>query len=153
MKKAAITGHTQGLGQAFYQMLESRGYHVRGFSRSNGYDIRDYSVVARIIDETQNYDLFVNSAKPDFVQAQILYRLARSQSVKQVLSIGSVAVVYPPDWTDTHMLEYLTQKVALDHAHRVLSENQHVDSILIHPKHLTDDYEGYVKRVLDDLGL
>ena len=153
MKRAAVTGHTQRLGKAFYKELEQRGYQVSGFSQSTGHDIRDFSVVSKIIDQTQGYDLFINSAKPDFAQTQILYRLVRSQSIRTVLSIGSQAVANPPPWTDTHLLEYLTQKVALDHAHKVLPSTDLTRLILINPNHLNDDCMPYVSKILDDLHL
>jgi NAD(P)-dependent dehydrogenase (short-subunit alcohol dehydrogenase family) len=44
-KRAAITGHTSGLGASFYRLLAQHGYEVQGFSSSNGYDLRDYSHV------------------------------------------------------------------------------------------------------------
>ena len=153
MKRAAVTGHTQRLGRAFYELLQQKGYQVKGFSRSNGYDIRDYAVVSRIIDETKGYDLFVNSAKPDFAQTQILYRLARSRSITNVLSIGSAAVTDPPEWTDLHLLEYLTQKIALDHAHRVCKASGQINSMLVNPVHLGDDCLDYVQQVIEDLKL
>lgn len=153
IKRAAVTGHTQRLGKAFFQELEQRGYQVTGFSQSTGHDIRDFSVVSKIIALTQGFDLFVNSAKPDFAQTQILYRLARSQSIRTVLSIGSAAVTNSPPWTDTHLLEYLTQKVALDHAHRVLPCTDRTRLILVHPQHLDDDCLPYVREVLDSFNL
>ena len=153
MQKIAITGHTQGLGKYLFEILKQRGHHVQGFSRRNGYDIRDYSVVTKILEETKGYDWFINNAKPDFVQTQIVYRFYRSQTVKNVLSIGSAAVNNDPKWTDSFLLEYLTQKVALKHAHDVLPDSDQTRLILINPEHISDDFEKHAATLLDNFKL
>jgi len=38
--KIAITGHTAGIGQAFANILESRGHDIVGISRRTGENIR-----------------------------------------------------------------------------------------------------------------
>tara|TARA_R110000868_G_scaffold411013_1_gene701350 strand:- start:1177 stop:1635 length:459 start_codon:yes stop_codon:yes gene_type:complete len=152
MKKAAITGHTSGLGASFYRLLNKNGYEVHGFSRSNGYDLRDYSQVSRVLEQLKDFDLFVNNAKPDYVQAQIVYRLAREWS-GTVLSIGSCAVIDPPLWTDTFLLEYLTQKTALVHAHRVLEPVSNCRLLIVHPQHMDNNTDPYVAQLLKELDL
>jgi len=137
IKKIAVTGHTSGLGKSFFNLLTQQGHHVIGFSRSNGYDIRDYSIVSKIIKEINDFDLFINNAKPDYTQSQIVYRLAREWS-GTVLSIGSTVVVNPPNWTDTFLLEYVTQKIALAHAHQVLEKIAKCNLVLVHPNHIQD---------------
>lgn len=136
IKKIAITGHTSGLGKSFFDIL-SNNYNVVGYSKSNGYDLRDYSVVSKIIDEISDVDLFINNAKPDYAQAQIVYRLARTWS-GMLLSIGSQALIDPPKWNDTFLLEYLTQKTALLHAHTVLEQISKCKLIIVHPDHISD---------------
>ena len=37
----AITGHTQGIGKATFDLLELKGHKVYGFSRSNSFDVSD----------------------------------------------------------------------------------------------------------------
>jgi len=137
IKKVAVTGHTSGLGQSFFDLLTQQGHHVVGFSRSNGYDLRDYSVVSKIIQEINGFDLFINNAKPDYAQTQIVYRLSRTWN-GTVLSIGSMVVVDPPKWTDTFLLEYVTQKTALAHAHQVLEPVAKCKLMLVHPAHIQD---------------
>ena len=136
--KIAVTGHTSGLGKSFFDILNSQGHEVLGFSKSNGYDLRDYSRVSTMIDLVRGFDFFINNAKPDYAQSQILYRLAREWKSGTVLSIGSKAVVNYPGWTDTYLLEYLTQKIALAHAHQMLEPVSNCNLILIHPNHITD---------------
>ena len=151
MKRAAITGHTSGLGASFYRLLDKHGYEVYGFSRSNGYDLRDYSEVGRMLQQVKDFDLFINNAKPDYAQAQIVYRLAREWTQGTVVSIGSQATVSPPDWTDTFLLEYLTQKAALVHAHQVLAPVAKCRLLIQHPHHLDNNLDTYVEQLIKEL--
>jgi len=148
--KIAVTGHTSGLGKSFYNASIERGHSVYGFSRSNGYDLRDYTQVGRMLDAVQGFDFFINNAKPDYAQAQILYRLVRQQSCKNIISIGSQVITSPPEWTDTFLLEYITQKIALAHAHQTLSKISSCKLILLNPSHLLDTDE-YAQQQLDIL--
>lgn len=150
IKKIAVTGHTSGLGKSFFDLLTQHGHAVTGFSKSNGYDLRDYSVVSKIINEIQGFDLFINNAKPDYAQAQIVYRLARDWT-GTVLSIGSKVVIDPPPWTDTFLLEYVTQKTALAHAHQVLEKVSKCRLILVHPDHISDTQQC-AKSILESIG-
>ena len=59
--KAAITGHTTGLGNSFFRVLSKHGYETFGFSRSNGYDLRDYTKVSDMLERIQGFDLFINN--------------------------------------------------------------------------------------------
>jgi hypothetical protein len=151
IKKIAITGHTSGLGKSFFDLLTQQGHHVVGFSKSNGYDIRDYSIVSKIINEINDFDLFINNAKPDYTQSQIVYRLAREWS-GTVLSIGSTVVVNPPNWTDTFLLEYVTQKIALAHAHQVLEKIAKCNLVLVHPTHI-QDFQQCALNILESVTL
>ena len=148
IRKIAITGHTSGLGKSFFDIL-SQNYNVVGYSKSTGHDLRDYSVVSKIIDELNDVDLFINNAKPDYAQTQIVYRLARSWT-GTLLSIGSQAVLHPPKWDDTFLLEYLTQKTALLHAHTVLEPLSTCKLIIVHPKHISDT-NLCAKNILEDI--
>jgi GDP-D-mannose dehydratase len=151
-KRAAVTGHTSGLGNSFYRLLEKQGYDVYGFSRSNNFDLRDYSQVGCMLELVRDFDLFINNAKPDYAQAQIVYRLAREWNSGTILSIGSDAVVDPPNWKDTFLLEYLTQKTALVHAHQVLEPIANCRLLLKHPQHLTNT-DAYVEQIIKEFEL
>jgi len=151
--KAAITGHTTGLGNSFFRLLGKHGYDTFGFSRSNGYDLRDYAKVSDMLAQVQGFDLFINNAKPDYAQSQILYRLARSWNHGVIISIGSRAVIQDPGWSDTFLLEYLTQKIALCHTHDVLSNLSACRMIIVHPKHLGDQTDQYVEELIKKLNI
>ena len=60
--KVAITGHTAGIGEEFVKFFKNKGWETIGFSRSNGYNIKDPGARARIIEESSDCDIFVNNA-------------------------------------------------------------------------------------------
>ena len=151
--KAAITGHTTGLGNSFFRLLGKHGYDTVGFSRSNGYDLRDHAKVSDMLTQVQGFDLFINNAKPDYAQSQILYRLARSWSQGVIISIGSHAAIQDPGWSDTFLLEYLTQKTALCHAHDVLFKRSACRMIIVHPEHLGNQTDQYVEELIKKLNI
>jgi F0F1-type ATP synthase delta subunit len=92
--KAAITGHTRGIGQALYQELFQKGYHVVGYSRSNGYDISCEVDRRRILNESKDFDIFVNNAYSPGSQFDLLKELvAQWQGQrKMILNVSSKAV-------------------------------------------------------------
>jgi len=57
--KIAITGHTKGIGLALANYYTDLGIEVVGFSRTNGYDISKGVDQERIINESQDCDLFI----------------------------------------------------------------------------------------------
>ena len=56
--KIAITGHTNGIGKACYDLL-SQEHQVIGFSRSSDYDINDPE---SIFSSAKDSDVFINNA-------------------------------------------------------------------------------------------
>jgi hypothetical protein len=151
--KIAISGHTARLGKSFYDACIAKGHIVAGFSRSNGYDLRDYSCVTRMLEEIKGFDVFINNAKPDYSQTQILYRIVRSWNHGIIVNIGSSVIDKMPNWSDTFLLEYVTQKYALAHAVNVLSPVTSCNLILLNPSHLGDNTQDYVQEQLKILGL
>jgi nucleoside-diphosphate-sugar epimerase len=70
--KIAVTGHTSGIGLAFYNKFIQLGHNVLGFSRSNGHDISLISA-----SKFAEYDLFVNNAYHPTGQNKILEELLK----------------------------------------------------------------------------
>ena len=66
--RVAITGHTNGLGKELYNRFDD----VKGFSSSNDYDVSDNYERAKIINEIDKFDLFINNAHPFFDQTRLL---------------------------------------------------------------------------------
>ena len=56
--KVSITGHTSGIGKSLYETLDN----TIGFSRSNGYDIKNDDVINKIYELSKDCDIFINSA-------------------------------------------------------------------------------------------
>ena len=67
--KIAITGHTQGLGQAFFKYFQL--HTVIGFSRSNGYNIANPADRNKILDEIKDFDIFINNAYNNYDDSQL----------------------------------------------------------------------------------
>ena len=146
--KIAITGHTQGIGQALYQGWTKQGHDVGGFSRSNGYDISTDRGIDQIVSESIDCDVFVNNAydasKKDslagFAQTVLLYKLwtAWQGQDRTIIVVGSRMV----DAVQPRVYPYLAHKTALDTAvHQLRLVQQTSPKIL------------YVKPGLVDTGM
>lgn len=139
--KIAVTGHTSGLGKALFDHYSNNGNIVSGFSRQTGFDLRDWSMLQKLLDLTENFDLLISNAKPDFFQTLLLYEMAkRSKRVSKVISIGSAIIDFEiPDDQDIGINLYKTQKLSLKDAHcQLVKKYKNFNSILVHPSHLYD---------------
>lgn len=118
--KYAITGHTKNIGKFIYESLCP---NIIGFSRSNGYDIRDKSIRKKIIQESRNCDVFVNNAPAGFSQSELCLELWREWKnlPKVIINVGSrIAednVILPI--SRENLLEYRMNKKIL----KILSED------------------------------
>lgn len=159
--KIAITGHTTGLGKAFFDYYVKKGFIVQGFSRKNGYDLRDWNKLQKFLDDTGEFDLIISNAKPDFVQTVLLYEMSkRVLQAKQIISIGSVIIDMPVGQEqDVGINLYKTQKLSLQNAHQQLTEKYpDFNSILVHPHHLYsqdnidyDSLDRWINRMEDSI--
>lgn len=105
--KVAITGHTKGLGKAFYEALPGS----LGFSRSNGYDIADPIYRDLIIDESSTCDVFINNAYHPTGQLALLEDLLKTN--KMIIHIGS-NIIYKEEIVDIYSLrEYYEAKMTM----------------------------------------
>ena len=110
--KYAITGHTQGIGQGLYNRLSPSAI---GFSRSTGYDIDNKEDRRRIIRESKDCDVFINSAGSNFSQTYLLIELfnAWKDTNKTIINIGSRVAEIKLPATRLELLEYQAQKLIL----------------------------------------
>lgn len=141
--KIAITGHSRGLGAQLKTYYETNGHEVSGFSRSNGYDLRDWSKMQKMLEQIADYDVFVNNAKPDFVQTTVLYELWKRWRDQQkiIINISSGIAGFPTCpknlFDDPAMDAYRTAKVTLNQASAQLSfKSQWPRIIVVNPLHL-----------------
>lgn len=121
----AITGHTQGIGNAIRCWFERRGHHVIGFSRSNGYDIAHDNTLHRIVEQSTDADVFVNNAYHHFQQTRLLYLLWEHWQ-GQHRTIVNIASARTQHWDTSYMVksdyprDYHTCKHALDEGSKFL---------------------------------
>lgn len=137
----AITGHTTGIGKEIFDFYTNLGANTLGFSRSNGFDLRNWTSMQLMLDQMSTVDLIVSSAKPDFFQAVFLYEFSKRQNFNtKIVSIGSQIVnTKLNNSIDIGINLYKTQKLALQNAHHQLTEKfPRLKSLLIHPSHLYD---------------
>ena len=115
MMKIAITGHTSGIGLALYNYYTKMGNEVIGFSRTNGYDLKDDSTISKIIKEASNCDIFFNNAYYELAQVKLLYGLHmfwQNNSDKCMVVTSSRSA----DFIDFRTSGYTIMKSALDNA-------------------------------------
>ena len=89
--KYAITGHTKGIGKAFASLPHVKDNFV-GFSRGNGYNIKEVEDRRKIIREAIDCDVFINNAYQLYYQTDMLYELHKKwqkDSTKIIINIGS----------------------------------------------------------------
>ena len=105
--KIAITGHTSGLGRAFYNHF-SLNHEVIGLSRSNGYDIVTSN--DRIIKAVQGFDLFFNNAHAGHCQGSLIKNL---YDKIPIITSGSMAA----DYVQTNN-PYFRDKKVIENIHK-----------------------------------
>ena len=92
--KIAITGHTRGIGKEIFDYFEKNGHECIGFSKSNGFDIRNLDARERLLTEARECDVFINNActidDSQFILLKSFYQLWRSQK-KIIVNISSRA--------------------------------------------------------------
>ena len=71
--KIAITGHTKGIGKAIADLYTKKNYKVKGFSRTNGYDMS--ADQDRMIEEIRDCDLIVLNAHAGREQLNLLKKI------------------------------------------------------------------------------
>ena len=124
IKRIAITGHTKGIGEQLWNRLDKRGFELKGFSRSNGYNLLKTSTCKKVVREVAdwNADVFINNAYVPDNQVRLMYlmyeqwqdrpRLIVNMSATSSDSITNFSQMgYNPDWTP-----YVSDKARLDWA-------------------------------------
>jgi hypothetical protein len=96
--KIVITGHTRGIGKGFYEYYSNEINNVTGFSRSNGYDLKNPLVYSEIIKKTYDADIFINNAYVGDAQYQLakMWFDLNKDRHSLIVNISSIAVEYEP---------------------------------------------------------
>ena len=124
IKRIAITGHTRGIGKELWNRLEERGFELKGFSKSTGYNLQRVSTCKKVVQEVVdwNADVFINNAYVPDNQVRLLYlmyehwenkpRLIVNLSATSSDSITNFSQMgYNENWTP-----YVSDKARLDWA-------------------------------------
>jgi hypothetical protein len=119
--KYAITGHTEGIGNRLYSILSP---YAIGFSRANGYDINKKECRDKIINESKDYDVFINNANSSFGQTYLLLDLInawKNDPNKKIINVGSriCEIILPPNRLE--LLQYQAEKTSLKSTVEILS--------------------------------
>ena len=132
--KIGITGHSQGIGKAFTELLNSKDIEWVGFDLDNGYDIETEEGQRTIVNELKDCDVFFNNAYSwkgyGECQIQLLYKVWKQWRTldKKIVCMGSIGgdiqkqvdEIHP--WEEgTGYLGYDTFKAGLDHACKQLN--------------------------------
>lgn len=124
IKRVAITGHTRGIGKALWDRLEERGLELRGYSKSNGYNLQRVSTCKKVVQDVVdwNADVFINNAYVPDNQVRLLYLLYEhwEQKPRLIVNCGATSsdsitnfsqMGYNENWTP-----YVSDKARLDWA-------------------------------------
>lgn len=151
--KVGITGHTQGLGKYLFEHFENLGHYCEGFSRSNGYEIKEN--FDQILDHIKDFDLFINNAHQGDVQSKFLDHLKNNKI--NIVSIGSTSSLFYQEKKEQYTgwkLSYLEEKKKLLDIHTSACYQSkgsilllNVDSLENHP---TKSSESIKFKVISD---
>ena len=161
IKRIAITGHTRGIGEQLWNRLEDRGFELKGFSRSNGYNLLKVSTCKKVAQEIADWDadVFVNNAYVPDNQVRLLYlmyehwqnypRLIINLSATSSDSITNFSQMgYNADWTP-----YVSDKARLDWASLQLANMYKKGKCrvsLVKPGFVDTDSTAMFKEFADD---
>jgi hypothetical protein len=112
--KYAITGHTYGIGLEIFNRLSP---NIKGFSRTNGFDINSYENRKQIILESLDADVFINNAQNKFGQTLMfidLWEAWKDKENKIIINVGSrIADIKILPSEKTSLMRYQAEKVIL----------------------------------------
>lgn len=112
-----LTGHTKGVGKAITDQMQNKGWTVRGFSSSTGYNITNQATTKFLLAEAETANIFVNNAHHGFSQTTLLYDWYdkfKDHPEKIHVIIGS----HSADFVHSHTHRYEIHKRSIDDACR-----------------------------------
>ena len=124
--KIAITGHTKGLGAEITKHF-GKEHEVLGFSRTNGYDIKNPFDRKKILKASADADVFINLVHNYYHQTDLLLEFFQAWENERKLIINiSSAVVVDDTWGQDRLdfIEYKNQKKSLESMAKYLSQRQ-----------------------------
>lgn len=114
--KVAITGHTRGFGNSLYKTFKSHKHDLLGFSKSNGFDISDYSNRKKIISEIINFDIFINNAYHPQGQIDIFNDVLKCWDNKEkiIINVSSLIIYKNSPYFEGEQAIYRDSKIKLN---------------------------------------
>ena len=119
-----LTGHTKGLGKILFDSF-CKNFEITGFSRSNGYDIKNPFDRKKILKECIDCNIFINLAHNYYHQTDLLFEFFKSwQGQKKLIINISSTVVNNEFWGLDRFdhIEYKNQKISLETMSRILNK-------------------------------
>jgi hypothetical protein len=120
--RVVITGHTGGLGLAFFNYFVKEGHDVVGVSRSNGYSLP--LKFKEVVSLAEGADLFVNNLHLTIIQHEFLTRLYDKTSIITCSYMVS-------DYSWPQFLDYSNQKKIIESTHRTLKKKSKFPMVLL----------------------
>jgi hypothetical protein len=132
--RVVITGHTGGLGLAFFNYFKQRNDDVIGVSRSTGFILPDKFEEVSILAE--NADLFINNFHHRLLQASFINRLSLKVPI---ITCGSMAGDYP-----SKIGIYSRDKEVIHKTHKAHKKKGHLPMLLLKMGFLENwkEYDG-----------
>jgi len=137
--KIAITGHSEGIGKCFAEILAEQGHEIVGLSRRTGHNIRSLQKVVGPIVEC---DWFINNAQAGFAQTELLYKVWYQWHSTNKIIWNISSIMATQDSPQFDMEEYRLQKQTLDQAHYNLKQRSKCRLVLIRPGKVDTQGEG-----------
>lgn len=93
MKTVAITGNTGQIGKCLTAELINQGYQVKGFTRTNGFDLNESEARQRAVEEIVSCDIFINLATPNnqVEMLELVWQQWKGNKDKAIVNIGNLA--------------------------------------------------------------
>jgi len=137
--KIAITGHSEGIGKCFSELLTEQGHEIVGLSRRNGHNIRSLQKVVGPIVEC---DWFINNAQVGFAQTELLYKVWHQWHNTNKIIWNISSIITSQSKITFEREEYRLQKQTLDQAHYNLVHRSDCRFVLIRPGKIDTQGEG-----------
>lgn len=108
IKRIAITGHSEGIGDATYRHLSSY-YEVKGYSRSTGWDISTDAGIEAILEDSLDCEVFINNAYHYDQQTKLARRWTELHNDKAHFIINISSLAADPMFNIEKMMPWLTE--------------------------------------------
>jgi hypothetical protein len=124
--KILMTGHTSPMGNVLFKYLKHH-HEVVGISRNTGYDLNKLEDIQRVVEQSVNYDHFINLAHVENAQIQLLMlvhkKWSETNKTGKIITFGTLGTELSENILKQvgADLNYIKQKIHLENVHRLLS--------------------------------